>query len=186
MVIKLPVAVNGFDFFGSLRQARTPVAGLEPASEGFLQLSRWTNYPLCDHRSPTEIKKKNDALPGRGGLRLLGLHQARALVAGLELTPARARSLQDIRAGATNVSSIQWNKKMSGYLIASFRSGWFLHIASPQQGDLRLLGPPSGQGAGGVALNSDRMVLADLRADSLTTEPRTPSFRCVGSSSTSL
>ncbi|GFN99941.1 hypothetical protein PoB_002644700 [Plakobranchus ocellatus] len=51
---------------------------------------------------------------------------------------------------------------------------WFLHIASPQQGELRLLGPPSGQGAGSGARNRDRSVPADLRADSLTTVPPTP------------
>ncbi|GFN92265.1 hypothetical protein PoB_001877100 [Plakobranchus ocellatus] len=38
--------------------------------------------------------------------------------------------------------------------------------ASPQQGDLRLSGPPSGQGAGSGARTRDRMVPADLRADS--------------------
>ncbi|GFN96447.1 hypothetical protein PoB_002295300 [Plakobranchus ocellatus] len=35
-----------------------------------------------------------------------------------------------------------------------------------QQGDLRLSGPPSGQGAGGGARNRDRRVPADLRAAS--------------------
>ncbi|GFO45431.1 hypothetical protein PoB_007193600 [Plakobranchus ocellatus] len=46
--------------------------------------------------------------------------------------------------------------------------------ASPQQGDLRLSGPPSGQGAGGGAWNCDRRVPADLRADSLATVPPSP------------
>ncbi|GFO37740.1 hypothetical protein PoB_006424500 [Plakobranchus ocellatus] len=41
--------------------------------------------------------------------------------------------------------------------------------ASPQQGDLRLLGPPSGQGAGSAARTRDRKVPADLRADSQAT-----------------
>ncbi|GFO27834.1 hypothetical protein PoB_005433900 [Plakobranchus ocellatus] len=45
---------------------------------------------------------------------------------------------------------------------------------SPQQGDLRLSGPPSGQGAGGGARTRDRRVPADLRADWLATEPPTP------------
>ncbi|GFO18420.1 hypothetical protein PoB_004492500 [Plakobranchus ocellatus] len=43
-----------------------------------------------------------------------------------------------------------------------------------QQGDLRLKGPPSGRGADGGARARDRRVPADLRADSLTTEPPTP------------
>ncbi|GFN95224.1 hypothetical protein PoB_002173000 [Plakobranchus ocellatus] len=51
---------------------------------------------------------------------------------------------------------------------------WFLYIASPQQGDLRLSGPPSGQGAGGGARTRNRKVPADLRADSLATVPPTP------------
>ncbi|GFN77371.1 hypothetical protein PoB_000387700 [Plakobranchus ocellatus] len=46
--------------------------------------------------------------------------------------------------------------------------------ASPQQGDLRLSGPPSGQDAGGGARTRDRRVPADLRADSLATVPPTP------------
>ncbi|GFN82810.1 hypothetical protein PoB_000931600 [Plakobranchus ocellatus] len=45
---------------------------------------------------------------------------------------------------------------------------------SPQQGDLRLSGPPSGQGAGGRAQTCDRRVSADLRTDSLATVPSTP------------
>ncbi|GFO38703.1 hypothetical protein PoB_006520800 [Plakobranchus ocellatus] len=50
---------------------------------------------------------------------------------------------------------------------------WFLFTASPQQGDLRLSGPPSGQGAGGGARTRDRRVPADLRADSPATVPPT-------------
>ncbi|GFO17605.1 hypothetical protein PoB_004411000 [Plakobranchus ocellatus] len=54
---------------------------------------------------------------------------------------------------------------------------WFFvyfNTASPQQGDLRLSGPPSCQGAGSGAPNRDRKVPADLREDSLATVPRTP------------
>ncbi|GFN91033.1 hypothetical protein PoB_001753900 [Plakobranchus ocellatus] len=47
---------------------------------------------------------------------------------------------------------------------------WF----TPQQGDLRLSGPPSGQGAGGGAQTRDRKVPANLRADSLSTMPPMP------------
>ncbi|GFO40293.1 hypothetical protein PoB_006679800 [Plakobranchus ocellatus] len=36
------------------------------------------------------------------------------------------------------------------------REVWFLCIASPQQGNLRLSGPPSGQGASGGARTRDR------------------------------
>ncbi|GFN78476.1 hypothetical protein PoB_000498200 [Plakobranchus ocellatus] len=49
-------------------------------------------------------------------------------------------------------------------------------MESPQQGDLKLSGPPSGQGAGGGARTRDRKVPADLRADSLATVPPTPPF----------
>ncbi|GFN93057.1 hypothetical protein PoB_001956300 [Plakobranchus ocellatus] len=47
-------------------------------------------------------------------------------------------------------------------------------MLSPQQGDLRFSGPPSGQSAGGGAGTRDRRVSADLRADSLATVPPTP------------
>ncbi|GFN78490.1 hypothetical protein PoB_000499600 [Plakobranchus ocellatus] len=46
-------------------------------------------------------------------------------------------------------------------------------IASPQ-GDLRLSGPPSGQGACGGARTRDRRIPTDIRADSLATVPPTP------------
>ncbi|GFO23065.1 hypothetical protein PoB_004957000 [Plakobranchus ocellatus] len=45
---------------------------------------------------------------------------------------------------------------------------------SPQQGDPRLSGPPSGQGAGSGARTRDRRVPADLRADSQATVLPTP------------
>ncbi|GFO05372.1 hypothetical protein PoB_003187700 [Plakobranchus ocellatus] len=47
-------------------------------------------------------------------------------------------------------------------------------LKSPQQGDLRLSGPPSGQGAGSGARTRDRRVPADLRADSQATVLPTP------------
>ncbi|GFN83427.1 hypothetical protein PoB_000993300 [Plakobranchus ocellatus] len=46
--------------------------------------------------------------------------------------------------------------------------------ASPQQDDLRLSGPPSGQGAGGATRIRNRGVRADIRAGSLSTEPPIP------------
>ncbi|GFN83244.1 hypothetical protein PoB_000975000 [Plakobranchus ocellatus] len=45
--------------------------------------------------------------------------------------------------------------------------------SSPQEGDLRLLGPPSGQGANGGDRSRNRRVPAHLRADSLATVPPT-------------
>ncbi|GFO23700.1 hypothetical protein PoB_005020500 [Plakobranchus ocellatus] len=60
-----------------------------------------------------------------------------------------------------------------------FLSLSFLYIASPQQGDLRLSGPPSGQGAGSGARTRDRRVPADLRADSQATMLPTPLFTCI-------
>ncbi|GFN74716.1 hypothetical protein PoB_000122200 [Plakobranchus ocellatus] len=44
----------------------------------------------------------------------------------------------------------------------------------PQQGDLRLSGPPPGQGAGSRVRTRDRRVPADLRADSQATVLPTP------------
>ncbi|GFO23258.1 hypothetical protein PoB_004976300 [Plakobranchus ocellatus] len=50
----------------------------------------------------------------------------------------------------------------------------FLYIASPQQGDLRLSGPPLGRGVGCGARTRDGRVRADFRADTLATVPPTP------------
>ncbi|GFO35381.1 hypothetical protein PoB_006188600 [Plakobranchus ocellatus] len=36
--------------FQALRLARAPVAGLELMTGGFLQISEWLCYPLCDQR----------------------------------------------------------------------------------------------------------------------------------------
>ncbi|GFO39599.1 hypothetical protein PoB_006610400 [Plakobranchus ocellatus] len=52
----------------------------------------------------------------------------------------------------------------------------FLYIACPQQGDLRLLGPPSGQGAGSGARTRDRRVPANITADLLDTVPPKPHY----------
>ncbi|GFN83717.1 hypothetical protein PoB_001022300 [Plakobranchus ocellatus] len=51
--------------------------------------------------------------------------------------------------------------------VGETTKGLFLYIASPQQGDLRLSDPPSGQGAVGGARTRDRKVPEDLRTDSL-------------------
>ncbi|GFN86656.1 hypothetical protein PoB_001316200 [Plakobranchus ocellatus] len=48
--------------------------------------------------------------------------------------------------------------------------------ACPQHGDLRLKGPPSGQGASGGARTPNKRVSTDLRADSLSTVVPTPSI----------
>ncbi|GFO32434.1 hypothetical protein PoB_005893900 [Plakobranchus ocellatus] len=50
-----------------------------------------------------------------------------------------------------------------------------INIITPRQGDLRLLGPPSGQVAGGGARTRDKRMPAELRADSLATVPPTRS-----------
>ncbi|GFN78890.1 hypothetical protein PoB_000539600 [Plakobranchus ocellatus] len=52
------------------------------------------------------------------------------------------------------------------------------------KGNLRLSGPPSGQGAGGGARNRERNVPADLRADSLVTVPPMPVRLGVGGEKT--
>ncbi|GFO04983.1 hypothetical protein PoB_003148800 [Plakobranchus ocellatus] len=64
-------------------------------------------------------------------------------------------------------SSLQPTTRCSKYLWPS----WYV---SPQQGDLRLSGPPSGQDARGGARTRDRRIPADLRASSLAFEPPTP------------
>ncbi|GFO15233.1 hypothetical protein PoB_004173800 [Plakobranchus ocellatus] len=60
----------------------------------------------------------------------------------------------------------------TGCLQIQFPSASILD-ASPQQGDLRLSSPRSGQGAGSGALTRYRGISADIRADSLATVPPT-------------
>ncbi|GFN95733.1 hypothetical protein PoB_002223900 [Plakobranchus ocellatus] len=68
----------------------------------------------------------------------------------------------------------------------ALRSAWSLlsqdrappWATCPQQGDLRLSGPPSGHGAGSGARTRDRRVPADLRADSQATVLPTPPTFC--------
>ncbi|GFN87198.1 hypothetical protein PoB_001370400 [Plakobranchus ocellatus] len=55
-----------------------------------------------------------------------------------------------------------------------WKSVGLLHKANSQQGDLSLLGLPSGPGADGRARTRDRRGPADLRADSQATVPPTP------------
>ncbi|GFO19808.1 hypothetical protein PoB_004631300 [Plakobranchus ocellatus] len=70
-----------------------------------------------------------------------------------------------------NVSNAEFIMTRRGLLV-------ILSItASPQQGDLKLSGPPSGQGAGGGARTRDRRIPANPKADSLVTVPLTPPCR---------
>ncbi|GFO27560.1 hypothetical protein PoB_005406500 [Plakobranchus ocellatus] len=79
---------------------------------------------------------------------------------------ARTRDKRIPRDGFVIHRSTVSKSKCFGYLVAS--------DASPQQGDLRLPGPPLGHGAGSGARTRHRRVPADLMADSLTTLLPTP------------
>ncbi|GFN93862.1 hypothetical protein PoB_002036800 [Plakobranchus ocellatus] len=52
--------------------------------------------------------------------------------------------------------------------------GWFLGIASSEQGDLRISGPPSRQGADGRARTRKNRIPECLRVESLSTLPPMP------------
>ncbi|GFO01673.1 hypothetical protein PoB_002817800 [Plakobranchus ocellatus] len=71
-------------------------------------------------------------------------------------------------------TKVKVSKEASVEFLSIMEGFEFLYVASPQQGDLRLLGPPSGQGAGSGARTRDRRVPADLRADSQATVLPTP------------
>ncbi|GFO18174.1 hypothetical protein PoB_004467900 [Plakobranchus ocellatus] len=65
-------------------------------------------------------------------------------------------------------------RNLAAHLVLGGHGGVMeIDLARPQQGDLRLSGPPPGQGAGGGARTRDRMLPADLKADSLATVPPT-------------
>ncbi|GFO31714.1 hypothetical protein PoB_005821900 [Plakobranchus ocellatus] len=66
---------------------------------------------------------------------------------------------------------IKWQKKVKFGLV------WFLCIVSPQQVDLRLSGPSSGQCVGGGARTLDRKVPRDHRAGPLSSVPLRPRQR---------
>ncbi|GFO34742.1 hypothetical protein PoB_006124700 [Plakobranchus ocellatus] len=61
---------------------------------------------------------------------------------------------------------------MASFPIPS-QSAIIPYDSSPQQGDIRPSSPPSGHGAGGGVRTRDRRGPADLKADSLVTEPPT-------------
>ncbi|GFO46279.1 hypothetical protein PoB_007278400 [Plakobranchus ocellatus] len=55
---------NVISDFVAFRQARVPVSGLEPATEGTLQILGWTRYPLC-HQYPIVVQPvDNKAISG--------------------------------------------------------------------------------------------------------------------------
>ncbi|GFO33396.1 F-box/WD repeat-containing protein 7 [Plakobranchus ocellatus] len=59
--------------------------------------------------------------------------------------------------------STQFSKDMGIARVTRFGLLWLLYTACHQKGDLRLLGPPTGQCAGGGALTCNRRVPADLK-----------------------
>ncbi|GFN86761.1 hypothetical protein PoB_001326700 [Plakobranchus ocellatus] len=88
--------------FKALRQAGAPMAGLEPATEGSLQISGRTHKPLCHRRPPLKLSHVSLRLsaPTHHGWNPVHnkvisgvqvLRQARAPVTGLE--PATEGSL---------------------------------------------------------------------------------------------
>ncbi|GFO28418.1 hypothetical protein PoB_005492300 [Plakobranchus ocellatus] len=82
--------------------------------------------------------------------------------------------VNDEKAGETECERKRF-KKRGGRKRGE--SGGIEKRTSSQQGDFRLSGPPSGQGAGGEARTRDRRVSADLREDLLSTLPPTPHTR---------
>ncbi|GFN94000.1 RNA-directed DNA polymerase from mobile element jockey [Plakobranchus ocellatus] len=75
------------------------------------------------------------------------------------------------------MTRISWTKKSNEYVLkeANLERSLIKTIRqSPQQGNLGISGPPSGQGTAGGDRTRDRRFPADLRADSLSTVPPTP------------
>ncbi|GFO15870.1 hypothetical protein PoB_004237500 [Plakobranchus ocellatus] len=63
-------------------------------------------------------------------------------------------------------------KQESGHWFGLICFGLILvFIVRPQQGDIRLSGPPSGQGTGGEVQTPDGGIPPDIRADLLSTAP---------------
>ncbi|GFO48035.1 hypothetical protein PoB_007454000 [Plakobranchus ocellatus] len=115
--------------------------------------------------------------PQQGDLTLQAPCQAKMPMAGsnLERNPPNKVSRR-FQAGF----AIQWATNAPHCMILGIVSvhgickGTMQNKTSPQQGDLRLLGPPSRRGADGGVRTRARRVPADLSADSQATVPPTP------------
>ncbi|GFO30914.1 hypothetical protein PoB_005741900 [Plakobranchus ocellatus] len=100
---------------------------------------------------------------------------------GLEIEPPPISWWADALSTPPRKEEIHIKSKVQMFLSEDegFR---FLYIASPQQGDLRLSGPPSDQGAGDRTRTRDSMVPAYLRAYSVATvppkQPKLKKIRC--------
>ncbi|GFO01954.1 mRNA-decapping enzyme 1b [Plakobranchus ocellatus] len=81
--------------------------------------------------------------------------------------------ISEIIDRAVKVTLYKFSQQHSKWSVTDIEGSLFVY-RSPQQGDFRLSGPPSGQGADGGVRTRDRRVPADLRADSLATVPPTP------------
>ncbi|GFN79437.1 hypothetical protein PoB_000594300 [Plakobranchus ocellatus] len=94
------------------------------------------------------------------------------------LRPLQAGSISKLSDGNRSIIVLHYTitARISAEIKENHRPirDWFLYTASPQQGDIRLSGPPSGQDADSGARTRDRRVPAALRADSLATVSPTP------------
>ncbi|GFO20282.1 hypothetical protein PoB_004678700 [Plakobranchus ocellatus] len=93
----------------------------------------------------------------REGLAVIGLYRV------------GERERESERGGRENRIPMTWlyGGKERGLVSFSFK-------ASPEEDDLRLSGPPANHGASSGAQICDRWGIADLRPDSLSTDPPTP------------
>ncbi|GFO47059.1 hypothetical protein PoB_007356400 [Plakobranchus ocellatus] len=154
-----------------------PMAGLEPATEGFRQISGQVRHPLY-HRRPRRngedwqvciskymnIKKKA-SLASSVAYHLLsqaGLAQNN-MIDHIEYKKYRAKCQATIVSVERKLATNR-NGRPSTTDMAHYEEDGFSYTASPEEGNLRLPGPPSDQGAGVGARTRDRRVPADLRA----------------------
>ncbi|GFN99814.1 hypothetical protein PoB_002632000 [Plakobranchus ocellatus] len=120
-----------------------------------------------DRRLETETTSHATSQNQDHPVRPLSYHEVEDTVDGDSKRPIRDRKCLSA-ADAGNGEGVT-----DGAQAPVFRSEPAL-TDGPQQGDLRLSSPPSGQGAGGGARTRGKRIPADLMADSLATVPLTP------------
>ncbi|GFO05937.1 hypothetical protein PoB_003244200 [Plakobranchus ocellatus] len=126
--------------------------------------------PVMHNRFQNSTRRRRNEGENRG------VRRKRARVRPSRLVVYRSVPRPRSAAAESSLQQQQLSIRHSSYYVYIQIQFGLLYIASPQQGSIRLSGPPSGQGAGGGARTRDRRFPADLRADSLATVPSTPPY----------
>ncbi|GFN92977.1 hypothetical protein PoB_001948300 [Plakobranchus ocellatus] len=160
-----------------LRQAKVPVAGLEPATEWSLQILGAVRYPL--RHGGTLFYCRFFVRPecrwwGSNPRQKCPCTFRDGFVSTVATHAHKRRRKHDGEEGRKEKRTKRKTCKKKR------NSFWFLNIASLQQGDLRLSGPPSGWGAGGGARTTTEESLQRKKSKKKKTSPQQGDLRLSG------